>query len=75
MAVDEGQPHREGLGHADQCVVDRRIAVRVQAAHDLADDTGAFDVSAVVPQTHLAHLVKDPALHGLQTVAGIRQGA
>ena len=75
VAVDQRQAHRERLRHAHQGVVDRRVAVRVQLAHDLADDAGALHVAAVGAQAHLVHLVDDAAVHRLQAVAGVGQGA
>src|SRR5690606_5921088 len=55
-------------------VVDGAVAVRVQLAHDLADDAGALDVPAVGAEPHLVHRVQDPALDGLQPVAGVGEG-
>ena len=52
-----------------------RVAVRVQAAHHVADDAGALDVPAVGPQAHLGHLEQDAALHRLEPVARVGQGA
>ena len=75
MAVDERQPHRERLGHPDQGVVDRLVAVRVVLAHDLADDPLALDVGAVGAQPQLAHPEEDPPLDRLQPVARVREGA
>lgn len=75
VAVDQRDAHREGLRHADQGVVDRRVAVRVQLAHDLPDDAGALDVAAVGPQPHLVHLVDDAAVHRLEAVPGVGEGA
>ena len=34
-----------------------------------------LDVPAIGPQAHLGHLVQDAALHGLEPVAGVGQGA
>ena len=75
VPVDHRQPHRPRLGHPDQGVVDRAVAVRVQPAHHLADDAGALDVPAVGEQPHLVHRVEDPALHRLEAVAGVGEGA
>ena len=74
VAVDQRQPHRPRLGHPDQGVVDRAVAVRVQPAHHLADDAGALHVAAVGAQAHVVHRVEDPALHRLEAVAGVGQG-
>ena len=75
VAVDDRQPHRPGLRHPDQGVVDRAVAVRVEPAHDLADDAGALHVPAVGAQAHVGHRVEDPALHRLEAVAGVGQRA
>ena len=74
VAVDGRQPHREGLRHPDQGVVDGAVAVRVEPAHDLADDAGGLHVPAVGAQAHVVHRVEDPALHRLQAVAGVGEG-
>ena len=74
VPVDERHAQREVLRHAHEGVVDRRVAVRVQLAHDLADDTCGLDVAAIGPQAHLGHLVEDAPLHGLQAVASVGQG-
>ena len=74
VAVDHRQAQGERLRHADEGVVDRGVAVRVQPAHDLADDAGALDVPAVRAQAHLGHLEQDAPLDGLQPVACVGQG-
>ena len=74
VAVDERDAHRPRLRHAHHRVVDRGVAVRVQATHDLTDDAGALDVTAVGPQAHVVHRVQDPALHRLEPVPGVGQG-
>src|ERR1039457_952042 len=38
LAIDQGVAHGEGLGHADQGIVDGGIAVRMVLAHHLAGD-------------------------------------
>ena len=73
VPVDGGQAHRPGLGQPDQGVVDRAVSVRVQAAHDLADDAGALHVPAVGAQVHLVHRVEDAALDRLEPVSRVGQ--
>ncbi len=68
VAVDEGKPHRERLRHPYECVVDRRVPVRVELAHHLADHPCTLHVPAIGPQTHVVHLVQDPAVHRLHPV-------
>ena len=75
VPVDGREPHRPVLGHPDERVVDRAVAVRVEAAHDLAHDARALDVAAVGAQSHLVHRVEDAALHRLEPVAGVGEGA
>ncbi|GMA25759.1 hypothetical protein GCM10025864_35180 [Luteimicrobium album] len=74
MPVHERQAQREVLREADQRVVDRRVAVRVELAHDVADDARRLHVRAVGAQAHLRHLEQDAALHGLEAVARVGQG-
>ena len=74
MPVHEREAHGEGLGHADERVIDGAVAVRVVLAHHLADDTAALDVSAFGSEPELAHAEQDSSLHGLEPVAGVRQG-
>ena len=74
VPVDHGQPHRPGLRRTDECVVDRAVAVGVQATHHLADHARALDVSAVGAHAHAVHRVEDPALHRLEPVTGVGEG-
>ena len=73
LTVYERQAHGEILGHADQRIVDRRIAVRVVFAHDVADDSGRLAERPVVVVAALLHGVKNPAVDRLQAVANIGQ--
>jgi hypothetical protein len=43
----------------------------VELAHYLSGDAGRFDVTAVRPKSHLAHLVDDSSLDGLQPISDI----
>jgi hypothetical protein len=73
VAVDERHPEGERLRHAHERVVDGRVTVRMQLAHDLADDAGRLHVAAIGSQAHLVHLVEDAPLHRLQPVARVGQ--
>ncbi len=75
LAVDQRVAHREVLGEADEGVVDRRIAVRVELAHHLADDRRALPEGARGREPHLAHRVEDPAMDRLEPVTDVGQGA
>jgi hypothetical protein len=49
--------------------------VRVVVAHDVADHAGALDVAPVGAEAGVVHRVEDLAVHRLQAVAHVRQGA
>ena len=70
-----GYAQRERLRHADERLVDRGVAVRVVAAHHVADDLGALAVLGVGGQVLLPHRVEDAALHRLEAVAHVGQRA
>ena len=72
-AVHERIAEREGLGHADQRFIERRVAVRVVAPHHVADDFCAFAEPGVGRQVLLPHRVQNAALNGLEAVPHIRQ--
>ena len=73
LPVDQRQPHREGLRHSHQRVVDREIAVRVIFAHRIADDAGRFLVGFVGGEAVFVHRIEDAPMHRLQPVAHVRQ--
>ena len=75
LAVDQRQAQGEILRHAHQRVVDRKVAVRVELAHHLADDAGALDVFLVPVEAQLVHAEQDAPVHGLQAVAHVGQRA
>ena len=74
-AVDQRIAQRERLRHAHQRLVERDVAVRVEAAHHVADDLRALAVLDVGGQALLPHRVEDAALDRLQPVAHVGQGA
>ena len=73
LAVDQGISHVELLRHSHERVVDRRVAVRVEIAHHLADDLGALAVAARRGQPHRLHPVEDAAVRRLEAVARVGQ--
>ena len=76
VTVDQCLPQAERLRHPHQCVVDRLVAVRVIGLHHLADDGRALDIAAVGRDVQVVpHRVQDPALHGFEPVAQVRQCA
>jgi hypothetical protein len=75
LAVDQHQTHRERLGHADQGEVDRGVAVRVILTHHVTDHAGRLHVRALGRMALFVHRKQHAAVHGLQAVARVRQGA
>ena len=73
LAVDQRHAHGEGLGHPYQCVVDRRVAVRVVLTDDVPDDTGGFFVFRARREVEFVHGVKDAPVDRLEAVAHVRQ--
>ena len=63
------------LHEAHERVVDRGVAVRVELAHDVADDAGALRERLVGAVAAVVHRVDDAAVHGLEAVAHIGQRA
>jgi len=74
VEVDQRVAQAEGLGHADQGVVDGLVAVRVVLAHDVAGDTGAFHHGAVGAEALIEHVPQDAAVHRLEAVTNVGQG-
>ena len=73
--VDQRIAQRERLRHADERLVERGVAVRVIAAHHVADDLRALAVLGVGGEVLLPHRVEDAALHRLEAVAHVGQRA
>ena len=69
VPVDQRVPQREVLGHTDEGVVDRLVAVRVVLAHHLADRVRTLAVRPIGTHPLGVHAVEDAAVHRLQTVA------
>ena len=75
LPLDRRVTHREVLGEARERVVDRHVAVRVVLPHHVADDRRRLSEWTVAAQPHLVHRPEDPALHGLEPVAHVRERA
>ena len=73
LTVNHRIAQAEGLRHAHQGVVNRRVAVGMEDTHRLSDDLGALGVLLVVLQPHLVHRVEHAPVHGLEAVAHIGQ--
>ncbi|MNF41326.1 hypothetical protein D3C84_223490 [compost metagenome] len=75
LTVDQQVAQGEGLGHTDDGVVHRGIAMRVVLTDHVTDHAGGLLVCLVPVVAQLAHRKQHPTVHGLQAIACIRQGA
>ena len=75
LPVDQRDPHREILRHPHERIVNGEIAVRMVLAHRVADGAGGLVVGAVRREIQLGHRIEDAAMHRLQAVADVGQGA
>ena len=55
LPVDQQKPHRERLGHAHQGVIDRLIAVRMQAGQHVTDHARGFRIGPIGRHAQFAH--------------------
>ena len=74
LAVDERIARGKILGEADERVIDRLIAMRMERAHHVADDLRAFLEGGAGIEPQNMHAIEDAPVHRLQPVAGIGQG-
>ena len=75
MAGDERDSHAEGLGHADEGVVDGVLAVWVVFAEDITHYARGFFVGFVPVVAGFVHGVEDAAVHRFEAVTDIGEGA
>ena len=75
LPVDQRVAQVEILGEPRHRVIDRRVAMRVIIAHHIAGNLGRFAKAPGGRQAQLAHREQDAAMHRLQPVPGIGQGA
>ena len=73
MAIQEWMAAREGLNQAHQGVVDRLVTMGVILAQHVTHHAGAFAIGAVWGEPQFMHRKQDAALHGFETVTGIRK--
>ena len=68
LSVDERIAQRKRLGHPHERVVDRLVAVRVVAAHHIANDRGGLLVGPVRLHAGVVHTPEDAAMDGLESI-------
>ena len=75
LTEGEGIAQRPRLHESYERVVHRRVAVRVELTHDVADDARALAERAVGTVAAVVHRVDHAAVHGLEPVAHVGQRA
>ena len=75
VTVGEHVAHGEILRHAHDRVVDRSVPMRVVLTEDFTDDARRLLVRLARSHARFLHGIEDAAMHRLQAVAHIRQGA
>ena len=75
MTVGEHVAHGKILRHAHDRIVDGTVAMRVVLTEDFADDARRLLVRFARTHARFLHRIEDAAVHRLQTVAHVRQGA
>jgi hypothetical protein len=75
LALDQRIARGEILGEADQGLVNRDVAMGMEFADHVADDAGAFFEPGGGIESQLLHGVEQPAMHRLQPVPRIGEGA
>ena len=74
LALHHGVTLVPFLAQAHHGVIYAGVSVRVELTHHFTHDTGALLGLAAKTQAHVVHAEQDAALHGLETVAGVREG-
>jgi len=75
LAIHQGIPLGERLGHPHQRGVHDGLAVRMVVAGGVAGDLGALAKPAAGAETEVVHRHQNPPLAGLQAVPHVGQGA
>jgi hypothetical protein len=65
LSVHQHVAKGKRLRHAHQRIVNRRVAVGMVLAEDVADDARALLRRTVEVQAHFAHRIQNAAVHGL----------
>ena len=75
LTVNQRVTHRPLLRHTYHCVVNRRVAVRVELTEHITHDTSRLTVRLIrVEVQFVAHIVKNTTMNGFEAVAYIGQG-
>ena len=75
LTIHQHIPHGKWLRHADNRVVNRRVAVWVVLTDHVTNDTSRFLIRFVPVVAQLAHREQHPTVHRFEAIAHIGQGA
>ena len=75
LAVNQHMAQRKILRHANDCFVDRAVAVRMVFADHIADNAGGLFVRPVPVVVQLMHGKQHAPVYGFEAVPGIGQCA
>ncbi len=75
LSVDQRKAHRKRLRHADHCIVNRAVAMRVVFTHHVTDDTRRFTERLCAVVAAFLHRIENAAVNGFQTVTHVRKRA
>ena len=75
LAIHQWVAHVPGLSQTHQGVINRGVTVRVELTHGVRDRAGGLHIAALRAITGIEHRVEDAAVHRLQAIAHLRQGA
>jgi len=72
LAVNKGVAHGEVLGHTNDGVIDRRIAMGMVLTDDVTDNASRFLVRLVVVVVQFIHGEQDPPVNRFKAVSHVR---
>jgi len=75
LAVHQHVAHGKGLGHADDGVIHRRVAVGVVFTDHVTHDAGGLLVALVPVVVELVHREQHAPVYRLETIAYVRESA
>ncbi len=74
LAIHQGIAHGKILGHADNGVIHRRVAVGMILTNDITHHTGGFLIRFIPVVVQLTHGKKHPAMNRFEAIPDIGKG-
>ena len=75
LSVNQLVAHCPTLGHTHHCIVNRRVAMRVELTKHVTHNTSRFLIRGSGKITQFLHAIKHPSVHRLETIAHIRKSS